>query len=1177
MRLKLIRLSGFKSFVDPTVLEMPGQLVGVVGPNGCGKSNIMDAVRWVLGESRASELRGESMQDVIFSGSSERKPSGRASVELVFDNSSGRIGGAWGGFTELSVKRVLTRDGQSTYLINNQVVRRKDVHDIFLGTGLGPRAYAMIGQGMISRIIEARPEDLRVFLEEAAGVSRYKERRRETEQRLAGTRENLVRVNDIARELGGQVERLERQAEVASQYRSFEADRNTKQQMLWLVRRDEALAEKNRVSAQRQAAASALEERIAQVRAVETELETVRSAHYDAGDAVHAAQGSYYDANVEVGRIESQIRYVVESQGQMGERITTLDAQAREAREDATRAHAAYEEARKLLDATQGDAERLAQEVIALGEAFPAVEARVKDARTRLEQARAAALETRQSIELSATRRRGAEQALGAAERRRERLETESGELQMPSDDEIAAVRAAESGAAQTELSRARVLEEGELRWKQADEQRAPAQVELREADARLAKIDARIVALRQIQERAESQARIVPWLERHGLSSLGRLWQRLHIDDGWETAIESVLRERVESREVGRLEHVAALASDAPPAKVSFHTTRGASPARAPDSPQPREDTLRPLVSVVRDNDPAVQSLLADWLHDLFAAEAIEQAMARIDELGPGASFVTPQGHQVGRRSIRLYAVDSEQEGLLARQHELDQLSSELRARQLASEQARARAMQVETAAAQAATALSLARDEHSRAVRELATRRLETHRVEQQVERAQQVRGRIGSELHEVSQTLGEARSTIEHESTEFERLDAELARRQQRAEELAFEHERVESELGERREALRSAERVAQEASFAAREIQGRIERFEAQIDQASRIERQCRAEREQCELRLAELSDATARAALELALQARVSAEHSLGAARQRLDELSHSLRSLDESRQRIEREHAPLREQLMQLQLGEQAAELNATQFSEQLAQAGAHEAQLRQAFPEPPKPSWLQGEVTRLGNAIAALGAVNLAALDELDSSLERKGFLDAQTADLDEAIATLEDAIRRIDRETRELLSSTYESVNAQFGRLFPELFGGGEARLVLTGGEILDAGVQVIAQPPGKRNTSIHLLSGGEKALTAIALVFAMFQLNPAPFCLLDEVDAPLDDANTERYCDMVRRMSEQTQFVFITHNKIAMELAQQLVGVTMQERGVSRIVAVDLDSAARIAQAA
>jgi chromosome segregation protein len=1172
VRLKQLKLAGFKSFVDPTAFEVPGQLVGVVGPNGCGKSNIIDAVRWVLGESKASELRGESMQDVIFSGAADRKPASRASVELVFDNSLGRIGGAWGSFAELSVKRVLTREGQSIYFINNQAVRRKDVHDIFLGTGLGPRAYAIIGQGMISRIIEARPEDLRVFLEEAAGISKYKERRRETENRLADTRENLTRVEDILRELGGQIDKLERQAEVAQQYRGYEADRDAKQRMLWLVRRDEALAEASRIAEQAAGAINQLEARVAQQRAVEATIEELRSAHYAAGDELHATQGRFYDANSEVTRLESEIRFVIESQGQLGERIGSLDEQIRRAQQEKDQARVDMQAAGGEQEAGRAKADELGRRVIELGDALPAVEAALRDARAVLDEARASALATRQAIELSATRQRAAEQSLANGERRRERLQAESAELKVPPQTELETMRETLERAQGDEHETAQRQTQADEAWHRADAARAPAQQELRTAEAKLAQIEARISALRQLQERAQSQARIVPWLSKHGLASLGRLWQRLRIEDGWETAIEAVLRERVESLEVGQLENVGGLVeSDAPPAKVAFFSPRGEAQAQA------APPGLRPLLDVVRATDASLQALLSDWLHGWYAADDLGGAIARRTELAPGARFVTRAGHAVGRMSVQMYAADSEQEGILVRQHELEHLERELRAQHLIADEARAAATRAEAAASELVARFSQARDEHSRAVRHLAAVRMEAQRLEQLFERATQTRGRIDHDMVEVVHGIDEARLIIEEESQAFERLDLELAERQQRAEELALSFEAAERELATRREALRQAERESQEASFAGREIQGRIERLGAQIEQAERLEQQSRAEREQCETRLAELSDASARQALETALQARLAAEQALAAARSRLDEMTLSLKAKEEERLGLEREQQPLRDRVGELQLREQAARLNGEQFAAQLAEAGADEAALREAFPAAPKAAWLQGEVTRLANAIAALGAVNLAALDELTVASERKGFLDAQSADLNEAISTLEDAIRKIDRETREVLQQTYDTVNREFGKLFPELFGGGEARLILTGDEILDAGVQVMAQPPGKRNTSIHLLSGGEKAMTAIALVFAMFQLNPAPFCLLDEVDAPLDDANTERYCDMVRRMSDQTQFVFITHNKIAMELAQQLIGVTMQERGVSRIVAVDLDSAARIAQAA
>ncbi len=1174
VRLKQIKLAGFKSFVDATSFEVPGQLVGVVGPNGCGKSNIMDAVRWVLGESKASELRGESMQDVIFSGSSERKPASRASVELVFDNSLGRIGGSWGTFAEIAVKRVLTRDGQSTYYVNNQQVRRKDVHDIFLGTGLGPRAYAIIGQGMISRIIEARPEDLRVFLEEAAGISRYKERRRETENRLSDTRENLTRVEDIQRELGGQIERLERQAEVAQQYRQLEADRHSRQGLLWMVRRDEAAAEQARLAEQAGAAATRLESRLADLRALEAETESLRSAHYAAGDDMHAAQGRFYDANAEVGRLESEIRFVLDSQGQLGQRVAALSAQEQRARDEAEQARVDTGIAHEQLAIAQQAADELSERVLTLGEEMPALDGALRDARTALEHARGAALQIRQSIELSATRRRAAEQALSAAERRRDRLQAEGGQVQAPDDHEVEEARIAVAEAEEAEHRTGDDQAQAEDVWRSADARRAPAQQMLRAAEAKTTQIEARIAALKQLQERAQSQARIVPWLDRHGLASLARLWQRLRIEEGWETALESVLRERVQALEVGQIEHVAGLSADAPPAKVAFFSAQPLANAAAAAG-------MRPLLEVVRATDPALQSLLSDWLHGFYAADSVEAAVARRAELAPGARMVTREGHVVSRMSLQMYAPDSEQEGVLVRQHELENLARELRAQQLLADDARADAARAETQAADASARLAGARDMHTAAVRRLAAVRLEAQRVEQLSERARQTRGRIEHELADVVAGVEEATRSIEEESAAFEELDIALAERQQQAEDLAQAFEAAERALAARRDELRQAERDAQEATFATRETQGRIERLARSLEQALVLEGNSRAEREQCETKLAALSDDGARASLDAALQSRVAAEQALAAARERLEDLTRTLKSRDESRLVIEREQDPLRQQVTELQLREQAARLNAEQFAAQLTDARIDVPALLAEYTANgaslPKASWLQGEVTRLANAVAALGAVNLAALDELAAAAERKGFLDAQSADLNEAISTLEDAIARIDRETRELLQQTYDTVNREFGRLFPELFGGGEARLILTGGEILDAGVQVMAQPPGKRNSSIHLLSGGEKALTAIALVFAMFQLNPAPFCLLDEVDAPLDDANTERYCDMVRRMSDQTQFLFITHNKIAMELAQQLVGVTMQERGVSRIVAVDLESAARIAEAA
>ncbi|HRA77163.1 MAG TPA: chromosome segregation protein SMC, partial [Burkholderiaceae bacterium] len=597
------------------------------------------------------------------------------------------------------------------------------------------------------------------------------------------------------------------------------------------------------------------------------------------------------------------------------------------------------------------------------------------------------------------------------------------------------------------------------------------------------------------------------------------RLYQKLRIEDGWENAIESVLRERVNALEVGRLEHVAGLVADAPPSKVGFFAAAPASGGAASAA------GLRPLLSMVQTGEAGVQSLLSEWLSGYYAADSLDAAMAQRASLPPGAQFVVAAGHQVGRQSVLMYAADSEQEGVLARRHELDNLRREQRAQQLMVDDARTRAARVESGASEQLAALMALRDEHNRALKQMAALRLDVQRLEQERARVAESRERIDGELEELASQIGEFESTIAAETGRFEQLDAQLGERQQRAEELQFALEQAERELGDRREALRQQEREAQEASFAVRAIEGNLERLEALLSQGQALAEQAATERSGLLEKLQQLSDAAARQALQDALDARGRAEQALAAARQRLDELTQLLRSREEQRLAAERAQEPLRQQLTDLQLKEQAARMNAQQYVQQLAEARVDEAgiaALRSAFADVPRPSWLQGEVTRLSNAIAALGPVNLAALDELAQSGERKSFLDRQTADLNEAIGTLEDAIRRIDRETRELLQETYDSVNRHFGQLFPQLFGGGEAKLILTGDEILDAGIQVMAQPPGKRNTSIHLLSGGEKALTAIALVFALFQLNPAPFCLLDEVDAPLDDANTERYCD-------------------------------------------------------
>jgi chromosome segregation protein len=1171
VRLSSIKLSGFKSFVDPTNFQVPGQLVGVVGPNGCGKSNIIDAVRWVLGESKASELRGESMQDVIFNGSTHRKPAGRASVELVFDNSAGKAAGQWGQYAEIAVKRTLTRDGTSTYYINGQPVRRRDIQDIFLGTGLGPRAYAIIGQGMISRIIESRPEELRVFLEEAAGVSKYKERRRETENRLSDTRENLTRVEDILRELNANLEKLEAQAAVANRFHQLQADQEEKQKLLWLLRKNEAKAEQARWFLEMEQAQTGLEEQNAKMRHLELELERMRQAHYETGDRLHAAQGALYQTNAEIGSLEARIKFVVESRTRLQNQIGTLTAQREQWLNQVRDTGEQIEEAEYRLEELAARVEGAQIAVESQNERLPALDAAWRAAQEKSTESRARIMQVQQRIELSSAHQRNASNILATLATRRERLQQERGNLNLPDAGHLDNLRMQQEEKQLQLEEQNLLLEEAASRQEASEQERREAHAQVQQESAANARLEARLSALRQLQERVQTQGKVQPWLQKHELDKLPRLWQKIDIEAGWETALESVLRERTGALEISNLDWARGFFGDAPPARMALYTPSSGA-AAAHD-----HHGLKPFASLLKLNEPGLRGLLDDWLHDVYAADDPGTALAQREKLPEGGCFVTPHGHMVGRSSVRFYAADAEQDGVLARQHEIDNITRQLRAQALLLDEARSRATRADAGVAELQRRLQEGRQKVATLQREVHALQIEVVKQAEVEARFNQRSGQISADLDEIAAQEAEQRQVKMEAEAEFEELDMELAELQGAHEDGQTAFLDRERALNEARDKLRELERAAQEAVFSEKTQRSRIEELRRTIATANQQAEQVLESIGAGKMELEALESGTAAEGLQELLARRTAQEQALSDARHELDQLTQQLRAAEEARMAAERSLQPQRERITEMQLKEQAARLNQEQFAEALNATGADEAELSTKLNPEMKPQYLQGEVTRLTNAIAALGAVNLAAVEELAQATERKRFLDSQNADLQEAIATLEGAIARIDRESRDLLQDTFDRVNANFSELFPILFGGGTARLVMTGEEILDAGVQVMAQPPGKKNATIHLLSGGEKALTATALVFSMFRLNPAPFCLLDEVDAPLDDANTERFCRMVKRMSDHTQFLFISHNKIAMEMANQLIGVTMQEQGVSRIVAVDMESAANFAQEA
>jgi chromosome segregation protein len=1108
------------------------------------------------------------MQDVIFNGSTYRKPAGRASVELVFDNSDGKAAGQWGQYAEIAVKRTLTRDGTSTYYINGQPVRRRDIQDIFLGTGLGPRAYAIIGQGMISRIIESRPEELRVFLEEAAGVSKYKERRRETENRLSDTRENLTRVDDILRELNANLEKLEAQAAVANRFHQLQADQEEKQKLLWLLRKNEAKSEQARWFLEMEQAQTGLEEQNAKLRHLELELERMRQAHFATGDRLHGAQGALYQTNSEIGSLEAQIKFVVESRTRLQNQIGTLTAQREQWLNQARDTQEQIEEAEFRIEELAARVEGAQIAVEAHNERLPELDAAWRAAQERSTESRARIMQVQQRIELSSAHQRNAAGILATLATRRERLQQERGGLNLPDAGHLDNLRM-QLEEKQLQLEEQNLLlEEAASRQEAVEQERREAHALVQQESSANAKLEARLSALRQLQERVQTQGKVQPWLQKHELDKLPRLWQKLDIETGWETALESILRERTGALEISNLDWARGFFGDAPPARMAVYTPSTVAPA------QPAAHGLKPFASLLKLNDPGLRGLLDDWLHEVYVADDPGTALAQRERLPAGGCFVTPHGHIVSRSSVRFYAADAEQDGVLARQHEIDNIGKQLRAQALLADEARARATRADAAVTELQRRLQDGRQKVATLQRETHALQIDVVRQAEVEARFNQRSGQISADLDEIAAQESEQRQAQAEAEAQFEELDMELAELQGTHEDSRVAFEEQERALNESRERLRELERAAQEAVFAEKTQRSRIEELRRTIATAQQQAAVVADSIAAGKLELEALESGAAAEGLQELLARRTEQEQALSDARHELDQLTQQLRAAEEARMAAERSLQPQRDRITEMQLKEQAARLNQEQFNEALSATGAIEAELSQKLEPDMKPQYLQGEVTRLTNAIAALGAVNLAAVEELAQATERKRFLDSQNADLQEAIATLEGAIARIDRESRDLLQDTFDRVNEHFSELFPILFGGGNAKLVMTGEEILDSGVQVMAQPPGKKNATIHLLSGGEKALTATALVFSMFRLNPAPFCLLDEVDAPLDDANTERFCRMVKRMSDQTQFLFISHNKIAMEMANQLIGVTMQEQGVSRIVAVDMESAANFA---
>lgn len=1160
MRLTHIKLAGFKSFVDPTSIAVPGQLVAVIGPNGCGKSNVIDAVRWVLGESSAKQLRGESMQDVIFNGSSTRKPVSRASVELVFDNSDGGLIGPFGQYGEVAIKRVLTRQGESSYYINNQQVRRRDITDLFLGTGVGARGYAVIEQGMISRIIEARPEELRAYLEEAAGVSRYKERRRETENRLADTRDNLTRIEDLKLELARQVEKLSEQAEVAANYQDMRGALTFKQNLLALVRREEAAraeaaerAELARLETEEQAQEAALTR-------LDSELETVRESHYAASDSVHAAQQALFEANATLARLEEQQRHRQQSRERLSRELTAARNERQQLAEQKQLVESELDEWLPKREDAQYQLEE-AQLVLEEGsDGLPEAEAKYRQAEQAYNQRQSQIANLTRERDLARQQGEHLRRNLEQLQQREQALQHELRDLNLPEQAaQDAATAQVSSAKSALDAVRARLAAD---EAKQADlgAEREQLDRDINRLHGEAARAEAEVAALDAVLAREAAGEQLAGWLAAQQLAERPGLWASLKVDEQWRTAVEVALGDRLAARS-------AALPDALPPAALTLvDQSQQAVAATLP------ADSLLHSISAAGEFAAALQ----DWLGGIRCAANLEMALAARAQLQAGECWITPQGHRVGTHSVSYHAAGSD-DGMMARQAARDAAAQKLAAIQPQQAELQSKRERLQSTLGMLAEAIRAQKGAVSRLEAELNAVTLEQVKLDQAAWQGAARLNAIRAEQQRLQDEKTAALDSMAEAEMLAEESELQLETLQDGLEESRLARLNAETGLELARNRARDAERLLHEVRLAQHVAEQKVAELARRARELGERDEQLQERLETLVLESEEVDEAAPDDALQEALLLRESRETVLAASRDQLNALTETLRVYSQQQQAISAALPALREARSASLLRHQEARLNLERYRDELVAAGADEAELLPHYHDNLKANTLAAEIARLARAIENLGAVNLAALQELEEAQKRGDYLASQTNDLLQAMATLEEAIAKIDGETREMLQATYDAVNSKMSEFFPTLFGGGRAELVLTGEDLLSAGIQIIAQPPGKKNSTIHLLSGGEKALTAMSLVFSLFSLNPAPFCLLDEVDAPLDDANTSRFCDLVKKMAEHTQFLYISHNRLTMEMAEQLVGVTMQEQGCSRIVAVDIVEALKMRETA
>jgi chromosome segregation protein len=1168
MKLEKIKLSGFKSFVDPTVIPIHGNLTAIVGPNGCGKSNIIDAIRWVMGESSAKHLRGGSMADVIFNGSSTRKPVSTASVELVFDNSEGKIGGEYAQYNQIAIRRQVSRDGQSLYLLNGARCRRKDITDIFLGTGLGSRSYAIIEQGTISRMVEAKPEDLRVHIEEAAGISKYKERRSETETRMKHTRENLDRLDDLRDEVDKQIKHLQKQAEKAEKYTELKKQERQFRLELLAMRWNIYHQAASDMEAKLQEVALEHNRLFTQLRELNATIEGKRGDYKAQQEILTKTQADYYTAVAEVSGLEQAIRFNETSHEEAVVEIQRSQQQVDQSGTEIETDLLALENLKQALLEAETALETALDQEQETTLSYRDFQQQKNTWQEQWEAYRTESAKFREKAEIQRVKISQLDSQNQQLQSRMDKLHGESSELsanefQIEIETLAAAIELLENQRGDFHKQ----LEQHQQQIQDLREQVKQNQNALHDHRSGIQNVKGKIASLELLQQHAmgKDNKKLGEWLAQTGLADNQRLAEFLEVVSGWENAVETVLGGNLEAICTDNAEPFIPELSQLHDSSLTlFETHAGVSAKTAGQH-------IRLVDKVNAPWD------LSPLLAGIYCADDIDAARALSLQLKAHESVITQDGAWFGPGWISVKHDKDAKSGVLQREKELRSLKQRQDELHIAIETAEDLLQTAEHRLKEVESNRESIQQQHNLLSSELSQKQAGASalsaRHEQQQRRLEQIhneQNHIVDELSENAEKLAEAKLLL---SEAEDGLCKQESNRQ-----------KLESLNQDLQGNLHIAEQSANESRQQVFSIKAKIESLRSSGALTSKQIERLQAQQQQALDRIAELKDKLQQTLapidgekkqLEQLASNKQGLEAQLKSQRQTLDEIEAQIAQFSEQHVRTERDLEQQRNKLDKLRLDLQESKVRQQSVNEQLDEIDANAEDVMKTLPEhAEEPAWKR-KVDELTEQIERLGTINLTAIEEFKAQSERMEFLNEQHADLTEALDTLDQAINKIDKESKLRFQETFDKINTGLQEKFPKLFGGGKAYLQLTEDDLLESGVNIIAQPPGKRNSSIHLLSGGEKALTAVALVFSIFELNPAPFCLLDEVDAPLDDANVGRFSQMVEDMSESVQFLYISHNKVTMEIAKQLAGVTMKEPGVSRMVAVDIDEAVSLAE--